>query len=328
MTDHYGMIFDCAPCAIVLVNAQGVILLVNRQCERLFGYQRVELVGQSVESLLPARFRCGHVGLRQSYLGKPDTRAMGFGRDLLAVRKDGSEFAIEVGISPIETSDGPAVIASLLDVTQRKQLEADKRLVDELKARNEELLHFAYIASHDLQEPLRKVRAFTERLSDRIGAELDHESLSDMARIGNAVERMKCLIDGLLTYSSGGAAAQSIEPVDLNLIVAEVLSDLSERVESTGAMIEIDRLPTIEADRVQMRQLFQNLVGNALKFLVPGRPPVIRLGAARGFSAERLRFFVEDNGAGFDTRHAERIFKPFQRGHSQHEYEGAGIGLV
>ncbi|PKM05590.1 MAG: PAS domain-containing sensor histidine kinase, partial [Gammaproteobacteria bacterium HGW-Gammaproteobacteria-7] len=250
------------------------------------------------------------------------------GRDLRAVRKDGSEFAIEVGIAPIETSDGPAVIASLLDVTQRKQLEADKQLLDELKARNDELTHFAYIASHDLKEPLRKVRAFTERLGHRLGATLDDESVSDMARIGSAVERMKRLIDGLLIYSSSGAMAQTLEPVDLNRIAGEVLSDLSERVESTGATVEVDVLPTIEADHIQMRQLFLNLIGNALKFSVPGRPPKIRVGTVPVRAARALRFFVEDNGAGFDTRHAERIFKPFQRGHSQHDYEGAGIGLA
>ncbi len=224
-----------------------------------------------------------------------------------------------------------------IELSERKHAEEELKLFTEkLKESNDELQQFAYIASHDLQEPLRKVVVFGDRLKTRCRDAIDAQGRDYLERIENATKRMQNFIDDLLAFSRITTKAQPFVSVDLNKIVQEVLSDLEVRIEQTKARIERVDLLAIEADPLQMRQLFQNLIGNALKFHKKGYAPSVRI-SCRVFSGRRLseslsgdlcQILVEDDGIGFDEKHKDRIFEVFQRLHGRSEYQGTGIGLA
>ncbi len=205
----------------------------------------------------------------------------------------------------------------------------------ELERSNRELQDFAFVASHDLQEPLRKIQAFGDRLRTKHGSQLNEEARDYLSRMHGAAGRMHTLINDLLTFSRVTTKAQPFAPTDLNRIVREVLSDLEVRVQDNDGRVDVGELPTIDADALQMRQLFQNLIGNALKFHRPGVPPIIKVtgsisrnGDGSDDAGDRLTLTVQDNGIGFDEKYLDRIFTPFQRLHGRNEYEGTGIGLA
>jgi light-regulated signal transduction histidine kinase (bacteriophytochrome) len=208
----------------------------------------------------------------------------------------------------------------------KQELLARKIAEQQLSRSNKELEQFAYIASHDLQEPLRKISAFGSRLASKYIDALDEQGLDYLRRMQNAAVRMQHLIDGLLTYSRVTTKAQPFSLVDLLVIVNEVLGDLETKVRDTGATVECSVNATIGADPLQMRQLFQNLIGNALKYHAPGVAPVVTVRAAT--EGQRCTITVSDNGIGFEQQYAEQIFGVFTRLHGRSsEYEGSGIGL-
>jgi light-regulated signal transduction histidine kinase (bacteriophytochrome) len=201
---------------------------------------------------------------------------------------------------------------------------------------NRDLQDFAMIASHDLQEPLRKIQMFGDRLHDVSSATMSAEGLDYLRRMQSAAYRGQVLIEGLLTYSRVTTKAQPTAAVDLGVVARDVVDDLEARLAAVGGHVSIGALPTIEADAVQMRQLFQNLIGNALKFHRDGEPPRITIDARRLAAAnhaaddDRERWVISfaDNGVGFDEKYLDRIFKLFQRLHERQTYEGAGMGLA
>lgn len=263
-------------------------------------------------------------------------------REERITRPDGSQGWLLTSKVPLRDVSGRIVgLAGIgLDITERKQ--ADEKLrafAAQLERSNRELQDFAYVASHDLQEPLRKIIVFSERLCERHGESLAPEARDYLERIRRAAQRMQTLINDLLAFSRVTTRARDFEPVSLTQVVREVLTDLEARIEQTGGTVTVDPLPDIEADPVQMRQLFQNLLGNALKFRKPDQPPVVRVWAepltaprpehGPGGSPEPLcRVHVQDNGIGFEEKYLDRIFNVFQRLHGRGEYEGSGIGLA
>ena len=222
------------------------------------------------------------------------------------------------------------------DMTERKQVqETLARQAAELARSNTELQQFAYIASHDLQEPLRKVQAFGDMLAKDAGPALSADGLDYLKRMQNAAARMQQFINDLLTYARVTSQAHPFESVDLARVAHEVVGDLESRIQSTGGRVELGELPTLDADPLQMRQLLQNLIGNALKFHRKDVPPVVSVqcrsvppatGGVAGCSAWEIT--VQDNGIGFDEKYLDKIFAPFQRLHGRGEYEGNGIGLA
>lgn len=198
----------------------------------------------------------------------------------------------------------------------------------ELQRSNRELQDFAFVASHDLQEPLRKIQAFGDRLTTKHGSQLTEEARDYLTRMQGAASRMHTLINDLLTFSRVTTKAQPFVETDLGKVAREVLSDLEIRVQENEGSVEIAELPTIDADPLQMRQLLQNLIGNALKFHRPETPPVIAIKAETVSTDGILTMTVADNGIGFDEKYLDRIFTPFQRLHGRNEYEGTGIGLA
>ncbi|HEY4589560.1 MAG TPA: CHASE3 domain-containing protein, partial [Thermoanaerobaculia bacterium] len=205
-----------------------------------------------------------------------------------------------------------------------------RRSTLELERSNRELEDFAFVASHDLQEPLRKIQAFGDRLRGKHGETLGPEGIDYLERMQRAAHRMHVLINDLLTFSRVTSRGQPFVPTDLGQVAREVLSDLEVRVEQTGGHVEIGGLPTLDADPLQMRQLLQNLLGNGLKFHRDGEPPVVRISGSvlADGGPPRARIVVADNGIGFDMKYLDRIFTPFQRLHGRTEYEGTGIGLA
>lgn len=221
------------------------------------------------------------------------------------------------------------IIVIVRDITDRKKAEEElRKYAAQLEFSNQELKDFAYVASHDLQEPLRKIQAFSNRLKDKYSTVLGESGNDYLSRMQNAAERMQSLILDLLAYSRVTTKGQPFIPTDLNVIIKQVLSDLEVRIEQVEAKIELGHLLIIDADPVQMRQLFQNLISNALKFHRKNVPPVIKIYCQNFSTQNSCQITVEDNGIGFEEQYLERIFAVFQRLHGHSEYEGSGVGLA
>lgn len=321
-------LMEGAPDALVITGPDGRIAMVNRQAEILFGYTREEMLGQLVEMLVPPRLRGIHPVHRATYMRQPGVRPMGIGMELSAVRKDGVEVPVEISLSPLASPEGILVTAVIRDVSERR-ITQDKlrQYATALELSNRELEEFAYVASHDLQEPLRKISAFGDRLREAYGDRLEDRGLDYLDRMQGAARRMGDLIQGLLQLSHITTRAHDVQPIDLRGVIAGALADLEERIRSAGGVIEVGDLPAVAGDPVQMRELFQNLIGNALKYHRPGvAPRVVLSGAAGPHGTWEIR--VADNGIGFEPRYAEQIFQPFQRLVTRAEFEGSGMGLA
>jgi PAS domain S-box-containing protein len=259
----------------------------------------------------------------------------------LVVRNEDEVVWIATTKIPLQDVEGRCIglVGVSSDISVRKEAEERLRLAaEQLRRSNLELQEFASIASHDLQEPLRKIQAFGDRLKIKCSEGLGENGRDYLERIQDAARRMQILLHDLLTLSRVTSKAQPFEPVDLRKVVTDVVSDLEVRIEQTSAQVEIGRLPTIDADAAQMRQLLQNLISNALKFQRAGVKPEVIVSAKVLDNAESLpgampgeeicQIMVRDNGIGFDEKYLDRIFQVFQRLHSRSEYEGTGIGLA
>ena len=323
---QFTAIIDSVPTAIVIVDERGHIELVNAQAERLFGYATAELHGEMVDVLVPERFRAGHPELRMGFTKTPHARPMGAGRDLFGLRKDGSEFPIEIGLNPVKTDEGSFVLSAIVDISDRKRQAAELQHANEsLERSNIELQQFAYVASHDLQEPLRMVTGYIQLLEKRLASKLDTEAREFMGFAVDGAQRMQKLIEGILAYSRVGNRGQPFEPVDSAVALDEALLQLAAPITDTHAEVSAQPLPVVNADRTQLVQLFQNLVGNALKYCVASVPQV-RVAAQR--EGKFWRFSVCDNGIGIEPQYYGRIFGIFQRLHTRREFPGTGIGLA
>jgi PAS domain S-box-containing protein len=318
---RFQSVVESAPSGMVMIDRGGKIVLVNQETERLFGYSRDEILGQPIERLVPQRFSGGHPAFEAEFFEnpQPQPRVLGAGRDLHGVRKDGVEVPVEIGLNPIQTRDGPFVLASVVDISARKQAE------NELRRSNEELERFAYVVSHDLQEPLRMVGNYVQLLGKRHRGKLDADADEFIGYALEGALRMQQLIEDLLAYSRVGTQGAAMAPTNTNAVVKTVLSSLKLTIDESGGSVTYDPLPTVPADRGQLEHLFLNLVSNALKFR-RADPPRVHISAAS--SDGEWRFRVQDNGIGIDAQHFDRIFVIFQRLHGREQYGGTGIGLA
>jgi PAS domain S-box-containing protein len=326
MEGRYRGLLEAAPDAMVVVNQGGEIVLLNLQAEKKFGYRRNELLGQKVKNIIPEGFaeRLIADGLRSA----EDALAqqIGTGIELSGRRKDRTEFPIELMLSPLAGAEEILVTAAIRDISVRKAAEADLlHKVEELNRSNEELEQFAYIASHDLQEPLRMVASYTQLLSRRYKGKLDSDADEFIAFAVDGATRMQRLIQDLLAYSRVGTKGKELLNTSSEDALRHALSNLRGAVEESGALVTHDPLPEVLADEMQLIQLFQNLIGNAIKYQNGGTPK-IHVGALNG--GKQYKFSVRDNGLGIDPQYCERIFGMFQRLHKREEFAGTGIGLA
>jgi PAS domain S-box-containing protein len=326
MEGRYRGLLEAAPDAMVVVNRDGEIVLLNVQAEKQFAYSRDELLGQKVKNIIPEGFaeRLIADGLRSA----EDALAqqIGTGIELIGLRKDRSEFPIEIMLSPLESAEGILVTAAVRDITTRKAAEAQLlNKVEELNRSNVELGQFAYIASHDLQEPLRMVASYTQLLARRYKGRLDPDADEFIAFAVDGASRMQRLIQDLLAYSRVGTKGKDLLDTSSERALQQSLVNLRGAIEESGAQVTHDPLPAVMADETQLIQLFQNLIGNAIKYQGPGVPRV-HVSASNG--GKQLTFSVRDNGLGIDPQYFERIFGMFQRLHKREEFAGTGIGLA
>jgi PAS domain S-box-containing protein len=307
---------------LCVADMEGRFLRLNPAWERVLGYRREEVVGRHfIDFVHP-----DDVGATREAIGE-----LARGNDIIDFinryrARDGSWRWIEWRSTPFR---GRRIYAAARDITEKRMAEEERmRTLDLLKRHNRELQDFAFVASHDLQEPLRKIQSFAGFLQEELGTGLPERAADYLRRMTGAAVRMQSLIEGLLTFSRITTQARPFERVEMDRVLREVVSDLEVLLSRTGGRVEADSLPALEGDPTQMRQLLQNLLGNALKFHREGVPPVVQVRATIGGEPPRYRLTVSDNGIGIEERFLERIFAIFQRLHGRGEYEGTGIGLA
>ncbi|HEY6441945.1 MAG TPA: PAS domain S-box protein [Candidatus Acidoferrales bacterium] len=327
-------LLESAPDAMVIVDSVGKIQLINTQTERLFGYSREELVGQRTEILIPKRFHSMHVHHREGYSQSPRPRSMGAGLDLYGCHKNGTEFPVEISLSPITTGQGTLVASAIRDVTDRRRaaeaIESQRKALSEsngrLIAANKELEAFSYSVSHDLRAPLRHIDGFARLLCESYDNEIPEKVQHYVDRILTAVSTMGRLVDGLLNLA--GIGRKEILRCDVNLkdLVQGAIADFSSETEKCKVEWRMDPLPMVNCDPRLLSLVFSNLLSNALKFTRGVEHPIIQIGTQPNGSG--VTIFVRDNGVGFDSRYADKLFGVFQRLHRAEDFEGTGIGLA
>ena len=334
-------ILESALDPIITIDSRGVVTEFNRAAEQVFGHPRAKVLGtEPSEILFPPSKSAGHHNRIERYLEVGEGSLLGKRIEVTAVRANGETFPAEMAMTISQEQGSPVLTFFVRDISARKRAEEEQaRYAAELERSNSELEQYAYVASHDLQEPLRKIRTFGDRLEVRCGQALDETGRECLTRMQDAAERMQALINGLLTLSRVTTKGQNFVTVDLAHVAGEVVADLEVQIEHVEGRVEVGRLPTIQADAFQMRQLLQNLIGNALKFHRPDETPVVKVEGrfvkGRGQRAvggaddeEQCRIVVEDNGIGFEEKYLDRIFGVFQRLHPRDVYQGTGVGLA
>jgi PAS domain S-box-containing protein len=335
MNGIFRGLLESAPDAIVVVDSQGKIVLVNTQLEQMFAYERGAIIGQPVETLVPVRFHGRHSGHREHYSQEPRVRPMGIGLELFGRRKDQTEFPVEISLSPLDTPDGTLVSAAIRDVTERRKTEEKIRELNEdleqrasqLEAANRELEAFSYSVSHDLRAPLRTIDGFSLALLEDFGEQLPDEGRNYLMRIRTAAQRMAQLIDDLLNLSRLTRAPLNPEPTNLSKIAQQVLQNLQR--ESPDRMVNLSIEPHIivQCDTRLIKVVFENLLSNAWKFTSKQEMAQIEFGQLEDPQNGQV-YFIRDNGAGFDMAYVNKLFGAFQRLHTNSEFPGIGIGLA
>ena len=335
---EFRSLLDAAPDAMIISAADGRITRVNSQVETMFGYRRDELIGEDVRAVVP--------GWSAPFDARPEhsSATAHFHAELQARRKDHCEFPAEINLSPLQTEEGLLIISAVRDITRRKKAEEEVRELnttlehrvaertselrksnEALRRSNEDLNQFAYAASHDLQEPLRMVSIYSQMLAKQLGSDLSPEANRSISFIVSGAERMEMLLKDLLSYSQVGSASMGpVDTVNCLAVLQEVLYNLDASIQQSAAQITWDDLPTIPMNRTRLVQMFQNLIGNAIKYR-RAEPPKIHISAES--QADHWRFTVSDNGIGIKPEYSQQVFGVFKRLHGR-EYPGTGIGLA
>ncbi|GAB6041842.1 PAS domain S-box protein [Endothiovibrio diazotrophicus] len=330
---QFHALLESSPDATIVTDADGHIMVVNKQVETLFGYTRDEILGKRVETLIPERYRTDHVAHRGGYLNHPRPRQMGQG-ELFARRADGGEFPVSVALNSVVTNDERQLIAVIRDVTEAHQhaaaLESALAEADhsnrQLEASTRELESFSYSVSHDLRAPLRSVDGFGKLLLKHHADKLNEEGRDLLDRMRAAAQRMSVLIDEMLLLSRITRSEVSRQPVDLSAMAGETVARLREASPEREVDVVIEPGLEIEADPRLLGIALENLIGNAWKFTA--NTPGARIEFGREPRDGTPEFYVRDNGAGFDMDYADKLFIAFQRLHTPAEFPGSGIGLA
>jgi PAS domain S-box-containing protein len=322
------LIIENAYDAYVAMDREGMIVDWNPQAERVFGWSREEAMGRLLsETIIPERMREQHMQGLVHYLHTGEGPVLNRRIEMQALRRDGKEFPVEMTISTMQIEKTVIFSAFIHDISDRIRAKEElERTAAELRRSNEELEQFAYIASHDLQEPLRMVASYTQLLERRYAGQLDEPAREFIGYAVDGARRMQGFITGLLKYSRVGTEPQVMQRVDLREMFEAAIANLRIAIEESGATVEARDLPVVQGDTRMLTQLLQNLIGNALKFRKPGAQPHVEVWAER--EGDFWRISVRDNGIGMDPQFSDRVFTIFQRLHTRDEYEGTGLGLA
>jgi PAS domain S-box-containing protein len=312
----FQKIVEAAPCAMIMVDAPGRIVLVNPQAELMFGYARAELIGNPLEMLLPERLRTAHDTLRQAFAAAPAIRQMGVDRDLTARRKDGSEFPVEIGLNPIPADDGALVLAAVTDITRRNVMQL------ELRQANANLEEFTCAASHDLKSPLRGIADLITWIAEDLGEIANEEVKRNLGRVMDRIQRLGRVIDDLLAYAHAGTASSDLVTVDLRDLIDGVL-EILPRPPGFHISVQIDSAPFV-TNKAPLESVLRNIIGNAVKHHDGSSGNI-------GIRAEDVGRYCEltvsDDGPGIAPASRERVFQMFQT-LSAREHGHSGIGLA
>jgi PAS domain S-box-containing protein len=322
---RFRSITQSATDAIISADSDDNIISWNKGAQTIFGYTEEEASGKSVTLIIPEKYRDAHKKGLERVNSTGETRIIGKTVEMVGMRKDGSEFPLELSLSTWKIGTRRLYSGIIRDVTERKQSEEKlKQTLAELERSNKDLEQFAYAASHDLQEPLRTVSNFSQLLGKRYKGELDAKADQFISFIVNGSTRMQEMIDNLLAYSRVSTRAKPFEPTNYETVFDQAMANVKMSIEESGAIVTHDPLPTVMADASQMVQVFQNLLSNAIKFRK--EKPRITVSAVQ--RANEWLFSVKDNGIGIAPEFMEHIFKVFQREHASAEYPGTGVGLA
>jgi PAS domain S-box-containing protein len=325
---RFRIVLESVPSGIVMTDSAGLIVLCNAETEKMFGYASGELNGRSIDILVPAASRSRHVADRSGYVAHPTKRQMGAGRDLRGVRKDGSEFSVEIGLNHLQNKSGMFVVGTIVDITERKETEEKlRRVYEQIRQKNQEMEQFVYTASHDLKSPLVTSMSFLGFLREDIQSGNQVDIYDSLDRLEKAYRKMQELIEDLLELSRVGTVELKLEKVALLDIVRVVREYANERLNEKGISFEFAAdLPTVTGDRKRIHQVIENLVSNAIKYGVMGTSPSIHI-IWRETDSE-FQVAVKDNGAGIDKQYHKKIFDLFQRLRTDQEGTGVGLSIV
>ncbi len=322
--DWFARVLEASPTPLILVSHDGLIEMVSRQAERLFGYSREELQGEKLERLFPDRVRVQVADLQRAFPSDTATPMMDESPNLCGLRKDGSEFPVEIGLGGVDVGGETMLLAGIIDVTKRHQVEQQKEQYrHELERSNSDLEEFAYAASHDLKAPLRAISHLTQWISEDLAAATSPETRENLRLLQGRTARLQMLLDGLLAYSRVGRTEIAPEQVDLEELVREIEVMLAP---PPGFAINCEgTLPAVRTDRASIRTVLENLIGNAWKHHDRSEGNVTVSARQTG---EITEIRVTDDGPGIDPRFHERIFVIFQTLASRDNVEASGIGLA
>lgn len=322
-SDDYGItafrsIFESSPCGMLLVDQGGRIARANLRLLAMFGFEENELLGELIEVLLPHRYRSGHVAIRDGYAAAPSVRAMGQGRDLTGRRKDGVEFPLEIGLSPIQTETGRMTCVSIIDITERKR--AELRLRDA----NAQLEEFTYVASHDLRSPLRGIANLVNIIREDYGEQAPPLVTRNLNRVDERVGSMEKVISDLLAYARAGRRTVKVEPIALRKLVEDVVN-LQGAPESMRIEIDVPD-ETFDGAHTPLETVVRNLLSNAIKHHDREDGEILIRARLEG---NICRIDVRDDGPGIPEAAQARVFRLFQTlGTSQRKDAGLGLAVV